>query len=286
MEAAYWRSLEDSPPLLEIPIDFPRTEARSGDATFHTVAFQSPLGTDASADRSSVLAGFITLLARYSRSEELVIGIPIGHDDYAALRFEGIGAHTTFDALAEMSAALSQQALASNVPFSQVVDQRRGEASGSHIHPIFQAMLVMDDDKIQSPSQALCTTQYGAVDVVLSVDSNSWQLHGRAALFAESTVQRMTEHLSLLLGDAQQSGATCVLALNMISEAESTQLVHQWNDTEAAWRQDVCIHQLFEEQVQALPTQLLYQLPAPLLYPLQRCTNCPLHCCISEHIVS
>jgi amino acid adenylation domain-containing protein len=39
----------------------------------------------------------------------------------------------------------------------------------------------------------------------------------------------------------------------LLSEAEHHQLVHQWNDTAAEYPADLCVHQLFEQQVERTP---------------------------------
>src|SRR6201995_2222853 len=39
----------------------------------------------------------------------------------------------------------------------------------------------------------------------------------------------------------------------VLPEAERHQLLYEWNDTQAEYPQDKCIHQLFEEQVARTP---------------------------------
>lgn len=59
----------------------------------------------------------------------------------------------------------------------------------------------------------------------------------------------MLQHCILLLDAGMSKPNAAVLTLGMISDAEKRTLVHDWNDTHAPWREDACIHHLFEEQV-------------------------------------
>ena len=191
--AGYFKSLEDSPPLLEIPIDFPRTDSVDP-PQFHTAT-----ATDLpdSLDRFSLLAGFATLLARYSRSEELVIGIPDEANDFLALRLEGIGSSDgwaqTFSGLVETAQQLYDQAVSAAVPFSQLVKKKGADSASSQIHPLFQTLFVVRGQVLGDDLGTAFSTSFGPVDVVLSMVNGQLQLHGRTALFVEASVQRMME---------------------------------------------------------------------------------------------
>ena len=56
------------------------------------------------------------------------------------------------------------------------------------------------------------------------------------------------------LADAlETSPAKAVSALEVLSAAERQQMLYEWNDTAAEFPSDMCVHQLFEEQVKKTP---------------------------------
>jgi amino acid adenylation domain-containing protein len=72
-------------------------------------------------------------------------------------------------------------------------------------------------------------------------------------LFDGSTIARLLQHfqniLRAIIANPQQS----VSLLPLLSEQEQKQLLVDWNQTQADYPQDSCIHQLFETQVERTP---------------------------------
>ncbi|HYT87749.1 MAG TPA: amino acid adenylation domain-containing protein [Gemmataceae bacterium] len=63
----------------------------------------------------------------------------------------------------------------------------------------------------------------------------------------------MFSHLETLLQGFVKHPNERVSALPVLTEAEYRQIIHEWNDTAAAYPRDRCLHQLFEEQVELVP---------------------------------
>ncbi|WP_387465803.1 amino acid adenylation domain-containing protein [Photorhabdus sp. RM323S] len=80
-------------------------------------------------------------------------------------------------------------------------------------------------------------------------------------------VQRMGEHLRMLVSSKKQGDEIPVWQLNLLPEAERTLLLETWNITETPYPDPLCIHQLFEQQAEQTPqaTALVYQ-EYPLSY--------------------
>ncbi|MBS9440146.1 hypothetical protein EAE91_24360, partial [Photorhabdus noenieputensis] len=63
----------------------------------------------------------------------------------------------------------------------------------------------------------------------------------------------MQQALESLAEALEQTPETPVRTLNILPEAERTLLLKTWNATETAYPDALCIHQLFEQQVEQTP---------------------------------
>ena len=66
--------------------------------------------------------------------------------------------------------------------------------------------------------------------------------------FADETVQQMLGHLETVLGNMVHAADQKLSSLDILSASERHQLLVTWNDTQADYAKEKCIHQLFEEQ--------------------------------------
>jgi natural product biosynthesis luciferase-like monooxygenase protein len=66
--------------------------------------------------------------------------------------------------------------------------------------------------------------------------------------FDNETVQRMLGHLETVLGNMVKAADQKLSSLGILSVSERHQLLVTWNDTQADYAKEKCIHQLFEEQ--------------------------------------
>jgi len=67
------------------------------------------------------------------------------------------------------------------------------------------------------------------------------------------TVARMLKHLQTLLEGMIANPQQRLSELSLLTETERHQLLVEWNNTEVAYPQQQCIHQLFESQVERTP---------------------------------
>ncbi|HEY9741094.1 MAG TPA: amino acid adenylation domain-containing protein, partial [Coleofasciculaceae cyanobacterium] len=72
-------------------------------------------------------------------------------------------------------------------------------------------------------------------------------------LFDGSTIERMTGHFVTLLEGIVANPQQQISQLPLLTAVEQQQLLVEWNDTQADYPGDKCIHQLFEEQVEHTP---------------------------------
>jgi len=71
--------------------------------------------------------------------------------------------------------------------------------------------------------------------------------------FDINTIERMIRHFKTLLEGMIANPKRRLLDLPLLTEPERYQLLMEWNDTQATYPQDQCIHQLFETQTDLTP---------------------------------
>ncbi|MEJ1930816.1 amino acid adenylation domain-containing protein, partial [Nostoc sp. NIES-2111] len=71
-------------------------------------------------------------------------------------------------------------------------------------------------------------------------------------LFDATTINRMVGHFSTLLESIIVNPTESISNLQILTNQEQKQL-EQWNQTQVEFRRDICIHQLFEAQVEQTP---------------------------------
>jgi non-ribosomal peptide synthetase component F len=82
------------------------------------------------------------------------------------------------------------------------------------------------------------------------------RLNYATALFDQGTIERQRDYLLRMLeamvADSQQK----VARIEIIGPEERQQLLEEWNATEVDFGRDVCIHELFERQVEQTPDNM------------------------------
>jgi non-ribosomal peptide synthetase component F len=74
--------------------------------------------------------------------------------------------------------------------------------------------------------------------------------------FDDETINRMLGHFRQLLRGIITDPQQRVCDLPLLTDSERQQLLHEFNDTAAEFPQDVCLHQLIEQQVARTPEQV------------------------------
>src|SRR5262249_38727825 len=72
-------------------------------------------------------------------------------------------------------------------------------------------------------------------------------------LFESDTITRMLDHWQTLLTSILQDPQARISDLSMLTESERASLLVTWNATGTNYPQDLCFHQLFEQQVLRTP---------------------------------
>ncbi|WP_323858356.1 non-ribosomal peptide synthetase [Xenorhabdus doucetiae] len=114
-------------------------------------------------------------------------------------------------------------------------------------HPWPIAVSVVQDNRLcaQERSGELLTFQ-------INTQGNFRWVYDENRLDA-TVIRRMSEHLQQILSSARTDETTPIRQFNLLSETERILLLKTWNATESSYPDDLCIHQLFEQQTEKTP---------------------------------
>ncbi|HEU4655925.1 MAG TPA: amino acid adenylation domain-containing protein, partial [Capillimicrobium sp.] len=249
-ELAYWReALAGAPTSLALPTDRVRG-ATPGHAGAHVVSVASRELLDrvrafARAHDTTVfvtlLAAFDALLARYSRQDDLVVGVPVA----------GRGHPATEDVVGYFANTIPVRVRLDGAPtFSGLVARVRDAYVGAYDHatipperlaaevlggagPLVQALFILQDGGARTGSlgplaaePVAFETGSAKLDVTLSAterdDGLRLSLEYRTELFDRATAEAMLRHFETLLASALDAPDTSVAALGMLPDDEAS----------------------------------------------------------------
>ncbi|KLU16148.1 hypothetical protein AFK69_19165 [Xenorhabdus sp. GDc328] len=285
VQSDYWRRvLADAPVLLDLPTDRPRPPEQVFAGNLWPVNLDAEL--TASLKRLSEQQGvtlFMTLLSawsivlsRLSGQDDVVIGTPsagrsrqeveslIGFFvNTLALRIDLSGEPD----VTELLARVRQTALAAqehqDLPFEQVVEIVQPPRRLAHT-PLFQVMFAWQSNEIVAwrlPELTISPIDQAFDVVKFDLELNLFEEEDRivgylgysTALFDQATIERHVEYLHTILqamvADIQQP----VGEMNILAPVERQLLLETWNATVAPYPEQLCIHQLIEQQVERTP---------------------------------
>jgi len=284
-QLAYWKQqLDDAPALLELPTDRVRPAVQTFRGAFQTFTLSKEL-SDALMTLSqrqgatlfmTLLAAFQTLLYRYTGQTDICVGTPVANRNRSEIE-ELIGffvntlvlrtdvsGNPSFEDVVSRAREVALGAYAhQDLPFEQLVEELQPVRSLSYT-PLFQVMFALQNAPMPSLElpgltlNPLATESATAkFDLTLSVENTEQGLVGsweyNTDLFDAATITRMAGHFQTLLEGIVANPEQRLLNLPLLSAAEQRQLLLEWNDTRADYRLDICIHQLFEAQVERTP---------------------------------
>ncbi|MGE0127972.1 MAG: amino acid adenylation domain-containing protein [Blastocatellales bacterium] len=79
------------------------------------------------------------------------------------------------------------------------------------------------------------------------------EFHYDSQQFRREDVERVASHFNTLLRSAVENAESPISELELLNDADRFQLLDAFNDTDADYSKDKCVHELFEEQAQRTP---------------------------------
>ncbi|WP_052517558.1 amino acid adenylation domain-containing protein [Archangium violaceum] len=260
-QLAYWRrQLAGSPSLLSLPLDKPRTSARTRRAGKVPVVLSREQGDAleelARQEGSSLfmvlLAGFQALLGRWSGQDDIVVGTPVAGRTRAevegliglfvntlVLRTDVSGAPTFRELLARVREVALGAYAHQDVPFEKLVDELRPERELKH-SPLFQVMLVLQntpDREVSLRELKLSPVEKegpaAKLELLLSFTRTPEGLRGvfsyDTSLFEPETITRLARHLEMLLSAVAEAPERRVEEVELLAGEERTRVLEQWS---------------------------------------------------------
>lgn len=282
---AYWqRKLDGAPTLLDLPADRPRTVVRSCEGARLTIGLSRSLTDQLEALgrqhecslANTLLAGFTTLLHRYTGSTDIVVGTlapsspsPRGGSMVAnfertvAIRCDLSGDPTFAEVLQRLKNLTTEAFAHTRLPFTELVDRLDPQRNSSHSR-LFQTFFSLEEEALEGvhagglqflPIEVDNRTSKLALTMRLTrtADGLKGYFEYSTALFDEDRIARLSEHLTVLLEAAAAQPGQRVARLPILPPPEARRVVHDWNQTDREFPKDKTLVDLFLEQVNRTP---------------------------------
>jgi amino acid adenylation domain-containing protein/non-ribosomal peptide synthase protein (TIGR01720 family) len=288
-EMSFWRhQLAGLPACLELPGDRPRPAQQSFRGDTRPVRLPAGLARrletlgrrEGATVFMALLAGFQVLLARYSGQQDLAVGTPIAGRN--RIEIEGLigffvntlvlrgdlsGERAGGPSFRELLGRVREVALAAymhqDLPFEKLVQELAPERSLSHA-PLFQVMFVLQNAPAESleirdlrlrPVSGIETA--AKFDLTLSLEEQHGGLYGSIGyasdLFDRTTIDRLILHYEQLLAVASAASERRVGELALLTPAEQSQLILEWNDTARSLASPPLVHHLIARRAVEAP---------------------------------
>jgi amino acid adenylation domain-containing protein len=298
----YWKQQLTSASTLALPTDRPRPPVQSFRGAVASFKL-SPTLTDTLRSLSNregvtlfmtLLAAFQTLLYRYTGQEDICVGSPIANRNQAEIQgLIGFFVNTLVlrthlssnPSFLELLGRVREVCIGAyanaDIPFERLVEELHPERNLNQT-PLFQVVfgLLEDTQKdLTLPGLTLSWlpihSQTARFDLTLQVVDGESELRGsleyNTDLFNAETITRMVEHFRTMLSGIVANPQARLSDLPILTAAQLHRQVVEWNDTSRNYPTDVCIHQLFEAQVERTPDAVA------VVYEDQQLTYCELN---------
>ena len=281
----YWkRTLAGAPPTLDLPTDRPRPPVqttRGGSVPFAlsgpaSAAVRELSRREGATPFMTLLAAFAVLLHRYSRQDDLVVGVPVANRtrpeierligffvNTLALRTDLSGRPGFRELLGRVRQACLGAYAHQQLPFERLVEELRPARDLSR-SPVFGVSFVFQNIALPEFDVPGLRLEPFAVpgstarfDLELQVfdqpDGFTGWFEYNADLFDPDTVRRLSGHLEVLLGQLLADPDRPVGEVPMLPAAEEHRLRAEWNDTARRWPEPLLVPARFAERAALAP---------------------------------
>ncbi|HEX7333556.1 MAG TPA: amino acid adenylation domain-containing protein [Pyrinomonadaceae bacterium] len=221
----------------------------------------------------TLLAGFNMLMWRYTRQDDILIGIPIANRNRTEI--EGIigffvnslvlrSKLSPESSFREFLKQVRETTLGAyghqDVPFEKLVEELQPERSMNR-QPLFQVLFTLQASEgiaLEGVQSGWVGTKRDTAKFDLNLFMGEFEtglnssLVYNTDLFDESTIARMLEHFHTLLAEIAANPDARLSELSLLTTEEREQL-QQWNQTQTEYERDQSVHQLVELQAALRP---------------------------------
>jgi amino acid adenylation domain-containing protein len=289
-DLAFWEeNLKNAPALLEIPTDRPRPATMSYKGKRQRRKLSSnlteALRTSSRQERTSLFTIFAaaldTVLYRYTGTDDILLGLPIGDRDLPELQSTiGFLLHThvlrtalssdiTFrEILSRVQKGVLDLYAYRTVPFDQVVRKLQPERNPSY-SPLFQVMLNWRDRDqqldfigleglaVESLMASADTCKFDLFFFVTDTGDEIWlELEYNTDLFDHDRISRLLGHYQTVLEAVVADPGAAIGEIPLLTTDEYKQVVFDWNHTHVDFPEKQCVDQLIEKQIGRVPDKI------------------------------
>ncbi|MFE2175305.1 amino acid adenylation domain-containing protein [Kitasatospora sp. NPDC059462] len=284
-DLAYWTAaLAGAPAALELPTDRPRPAVRTTRGGSRPFALSAPVmdrvrefsRAEGVTPFMTLLAAFQVLLHRYTREEDVVVGVPVANRgrpeverligyfaNMLALRTDLSGAPSFRELLARVRPACLGAFAHQELPFERLVEELHPQRDLSRT-PVFQVSFVFQNIAMPSfdvaglhlePMEVESDT--ARFDLELQVFDRPEGLSGRfeynSDLFEAATVDQLAGHLRLLVEQVLADPDRPIGEVPLLAPDEERALRERGNDTRRQWPDRGPVHHRFAERAARTP---------------------------------
>ncbi len=279
-QSDYWRrTLVGAPELLELPTDRPRPQRQDHAGAGVEFEFNESLsaGIKELGKRHgatlfmTLLAAWGVVLTRLSGQDEVVIGTPVANRkcteielligffaNTLALRLNSTGSPSVAQWLQRVKAQALGAQQHQDLPFEQVVELMRPVRSLAH-NPLLQVIFGWDGQQTPLPElpglgleEMHLAQTVSQLDLTLTMREQGGRIAGSmayaTALFDKTTIERHIEYLRCILTAMVANDSQAIDQLQILPAAERHKLLVEWNATQVAYPEPMCVHVLVESQ--------------------------------------
>ena len=224
----------------------------------------------------TLLAAFQVLLARYSGQHDIAVGTPIAGRKQAELEDQigffvntlvlrsDLSTNPTFRELLHRVRQVSLEAYDhQDLPFEKLVEELQPErhVNRSPLVQVLFQLLNLSEQELTLEGLELSALPAVSPRVRFDLELHVWQqprgLRGEVVystdLYEAATIERMMGHFVSLLAGIVADADQTIGQLPLLTAGERQQLLVEWNDTAVDYPSDLCVHELFEQQVEKTP---------------------------------
>ncbi|MGD9581211.1 MAG: amino acid adenylation domain-containing protein, partial [Vampirovibrionia bacterium] len=284
----FWlKQFEGEIPILELPtdkpypaqIDFIGDEITSNISADLAIKIQKYCTTQNITPYIFFLSAYFILLHKYTQQEDIVIGSPIaGRNNNNLKDIVGMFVNTLpirnypvsnkniiefiKDVQANFLSALENQ----DYQLDTLIEKLNIKRNSSK-HPLFDTVMVYQNmglNEVKTDTISLKPITFkktnAKFDLMLEILENNndftFNWNFRTNLFNNDTIERINKHFINLLNDIVNNKPELINDISILSKEEELELLFDFNDTMIDYPHNICIHEIFENQVKKYPQNI------------------------------